>query len=528
MIRLLIVDDEKVTRESLKKYIPWEALNIGPVLTARNGIEALAVARRAPPEILLTDVRMPKMDGLELARRVRELYPDCKIVFLSGYADKEYLKTAIRLQAVCYVEKPVDTEELKEAVLTAARAIEKEAGQRSETELLRKSSRDRARLMRSDITRALVMDDAFAKEMRSSFADALPAFEPETFFTAAVVLLHWKGALTEGEKASCRRRVLEACGGLTPFDLASSFLGFVETDVLALVVARRIMEAGQGGRGAYDGLLARLRALADGAFIPAVAVGDAVAGLGSIPRSYLSALRSASLSFYRGCDAVLFPAVGRAESFSAEPGTFCRFRACLRDHDPEHACELVQGISESARDKEPRDVDSVRDVFFKLYMVLFETGLTAGTADPLRGGDRAYIWRELRERQTLAELTGYVQGLVHEACSTPVDASFRKMRNVQRYLRDNFSDPSLDLRVLAERTGLSKSYICAQFRKATGRHINGYVTELRMEKAKELLRGGNMNASEVAARVGYRKLSYFSALFKKRVGRTPTEYRNAT
>ena len=112
MIKLIIVDDERVTRESLRDYIPWAELGIESVLTARNGTEALTLFESNRPNIVLTDIRMPKMDGIQLAERLREIEPRCKIVFLSGYADKEYLKRAIQLQATSYVEKPIDREDL--------------------------------------------------------------------------------------------------------------------------------------------------------------------------------------------------------------------------------------------------------------------------------------------------------------------------------------------------------------------------------------------------------------------------------
>lgn len=109
---VLLVDDEKMPREVLKNYIPWKELHISAVEEAEDGRQALELAKKSRPDIVISDVKMPRMNGLELASCIRELYPECQFIFLSGYTDKEYLKGAIRLKAASYVEKPIDLDEI--------------------------------------------------------------------------------------------------------------------------------------------------------------------------------------------------------------------------------------------------------------------------------------------------------------------------------------------------------------------------------------------------------------------------------
>ena len=109
---VLVVDDEKMPREILKNYLPWEELRVDRVEEAEDGQQALELARQHRPDIVISDVKMPRMNGLELAAKIRELWPDCQFVFLSGYTDKEYLKGAIKLKAASYVEKPIDLDEV--------------------------------------------------------------------------------------------------------------------------------------------------------------------------------------------------------------------------------------------------------------------------------------------------------------------------------------------------------------------------------------------------------------------------------
>ncbi len=109
---VLVVDDEKMPREVLKNFLPWEQLGVDRVREAEDGLEALELARQDPPDIVISDMKMPRMNGLELAGQLRSICPRCQFIFLSGYTDKEYLKGAIKLKAASYVEKPIDLEEI--------------------------------------------------------------------------------------------------------------------------------------------------------------------------------------------------------------------------------------------------------------------------------------------------------------------------------------------------------------------------------------------------------------------------------
>lgn len=119
MIRLLVVDDESATRNGIVRHLDWRQLGVGLVEEARDGLEGLEIARLLHPDIVISDIRMPGMNGVEFITHIRDLYPECKIIFLSGYSDKEYLKAAIHLGAISYIEKPINIDELQETVKRA-------------------------------------------------------------------------------------------------------------------------------------------------------------------------------------------------------------------------------------------------------------------------------------------------------------------------------------------------------------------------------------------------------------------------
>ena len=115
-MKLLIADDDAFIRAGITKNINWSEYGIMSIETAEDGLEAFEISLWFMPDILLTDVKMPRVDGIELAKKIRQSIPDCKIIFMSAYSDKEYLKSAIRLSAVDYVEKPFRPSDLKEII----------------------------------------------------------------------------------------------------------------------------------------------------------------------------------------------------------------------------------------------------------------------------------------------------------------------------------------------------------------------------------------------------------------------------
>ena len=106
-MKVLIVDDEKLTREGLRDKIDWTGLGFTDVRCADDGLHGLEIGRQFRPDVILTDVRMPKLNGIQMSEQIQQLCPESSIIIMSGYSDKEYLKAAIRLRAVSYVEKPI-------------------------------------------------------------------------------------------------------------------------------------------------------------------------------------------------------------------------------------------------------------------------------------------------------------------------------------------------------------------------------------------------------------------------------------
>ena len=136
-MKILVADDEDYTREGLIESICWESYGIDEIMQAVNGAEALKIAKWFHPDIVLTDIRMPKMDGIAFATQLMKENPDSRIIFMSGYMEIEYLKSAIRLSAVDYIEKPIDLSVVETALRKAADEIREKKRSKEATQASR-------------------------------------------------------------------------------------------------------------------------------------------------------------------------------------------------------------------------------------------------------------------------------------------------------------------------------------------------------------------------------------------------------
>jgi two-component system response regulator YesN len=204
MIKLLIVDDERRTRESIKNFISWNRLGIGMVQTANNGLTALEAAKEIRPDIIICDVRMPKMDGIEFATNIKALYPNCRIIFISGYSDKEYLKSAIMLKAISYIEKPFSLRELEDVLAASITSIQEERQYKATSQILLNSIEVSLPLVREEIVLALISKKLKASEISEKYSKTYYNFPEKGLFTALCVLINWDRSMDTGAREACR------------------------------------------------------------------------------------------------------------------------------------------------------------------------------------------------------------------------------------------------------------------------------------------------------------------------------------
>ena len=206
---------------------------------------------------------------------------------------------------------------------------------------------------------------------------------------------------------------------------------------------------------------------------------------------------------------------------------FSAFKDHLRNEDYTAAPDLIRDLTRAVAASGDLDVNRIKNIYFHLLLIIFEAALEQGLIDPLHDQQQNYIWHEIEENKTLNALSQYVLLCLQNIFGRPgeTDAAGRKTGEIKRFIRDRFADRELSIQAVGSHVYLTPTYLCAFFKKSTGKTVNEFITETRLEKARELLKDDRIKLYEVATRVGFSDVNYFSTLFKRYLGCTPTEYR---
>lgn len=495
MFHLLIVEDEKRTRDGLCRHIDWNSIGVDPVTAVSNGMEALLAVDEVQPDILLSDIRMPHMTGIELATIIRKKFPKCKIIFLSGYADKEYLMSAIELKAVNYIEKPIDLAEIQKAISNAVVQLESERKE----ELIHDGFQKTLPIVHEEIVSALVSPGLDWAKFSQDF---IPLYFKWSKIGSYSLSCIRPGKKLAGDAASrtflsCIAKVLERFPGINQDDFLYSILSPQEAVILYRTLPSyplaNIFEEIQHSAADICAL-------------------DTTIGIG------YPCLSLADISD-------LYAAISRMteyESFYYEKYGIFHFTESLPVKDiPKnlfHIKELTQSGAETLFDTLARekytDIPYVRSELYKLYMVTIEKSWD----------EKIVSWDEFA---TLS-LNEYRELICYEVNTIQLlggDIYDIKIKNATHYILWNYSNPDLSIKVIADHVNLSQNYLSTLFKKQTGLTINDFILNVRTEKACRLLTGTDLKLYEIAEKIGLLDANYLSTVFKKQYGVTPSRYR---
>ncbi|MFC4596818.1 response regulator transcription factor [Cohnella hongkongensis] len=515
MYRVAIVDDEPVIRFGIKASVDWARENVGLVGDFANGEEAWRALESEPVDILITDIKMPVMDGLELTRRTLGRHPRTKVIFVSSYNDFEYVRQGLKLGVVDYLLKPtLEPEGLLELVRKCLRQIEEERRHDLDRQLIRISKRsfDRKRL-ESDVKRALAHDDGGLS------AEAVPEWMKRGYAICTVLI----DGLRETEE-----RFGQLHSAILLEEMQSVFYETAEEGAAFLVGTRMLVllvAAGDGGsppsflRGVAEKWRGRLGVT--------VTIGYAHGGGVEELRGVFGASgRAAERRFYEGsgqyaASEAALPSADRPSGLPSAGQLLQELKACAHARDAEAADKVVRRWIGRWTALRP-DPDAVRKEALEIVTALFvnEQEMTV----LLEG------FEELKRSETIAELTALLHAQIKGYRKSYAAGSHTYRGNKQlidkaiAYISRHYTG-EITLQQLADYVHMSKNYFCLQFKHHTGLNFIDYLIRLRIGKAKELLRDTELKIYEVAGRAGFNDVKYFSKLFKKTTGASPVEYR---
>ena len=527
-MRLLLAEDEQFTREGLLSSIPWRALEIDDVIEAEDGLDALAKAALAQPDIVLTDVRMPRMSGVDLCFQLRENLPDVSIVFMSGFSDKEYLKSAIRLSAVNYIEKPIDPQELIVALRTAVQQ-QRQLAQSRETAA---NTRHRLDIGFSALKNQIALDLVNKRADRARIAEQMqivyPQIAREGWWVSLIVSILDDDAQEHEGGVNSQDSVCALLEGRfgTGEEASQTLVGRMDD--------RSLVTHLNAGGGDFDAACAaatsycyKIRDILKNVCEFQLIMGKPVPSLDKLPESYQSALKNRQRGFFFRPQSVLV--------YKSTSGPVCALAAemlqplqeALRRRDQERANELIYHLFQTLYGSEGTPEGAIKHFTLQAARMIRQEAERAG--GPSGGEDSAdvEVRQEIFGKRSLFELEALIQveaGRFFASCAGPSDKPVLALR-LQHYIGENFCDPQLSLSSLAASFGVSESHLCVVYRKAFDVTLNQRITELRIERAQKLLLSSDRKVKDIAEATGYPDSNYFIKLFKKHTGKTPQEYR---
>jgi len=516
MLKLIIVDDERATREKLVGHIDWARLQIEVVGEAKDGIEGLELVNRIRPDIVLLDVRMPRMNGVACATEIRKYHSDCKIIFLSGFTDKEYLKTAIQIQAVDYIEKPIDLLELQ-AVLkrTSQICFEERNHKAKQAELLNRVEMNLL-WIKQELALEMIRKHANFPSIRKKMYDANLPIPNHEYFLTIMLRLHLHRALGAGVEPSLRTEpsldivyrefdsVTIPCvaGFRDEKHVVIHIYGKHVEDVSSIKKAIKHIQIAHDAMFCKDGMVT-------------AGIGKPVRGMENVSLSYQFAGDALERCFLEGSGGIIFYAedIRPREQVNVHE-IKARLELAFRDEDPASALCTIEDL---ARDLVERTdyslIPKVKAVFLSVLLQHSSLAEEDGLAELLKYGTLAEVVAKISDKlQTLFDQMQEQKG------------KSKKVRSALTYIREHFGE-DLSVAILADRLGMSPAYLSTLFKKETGLTLSDYIENTRMEKAKVLLQNDQLKMQEVAQSVGYRNANYFTTVFKKTFGMYPSDYR---
>ena len=498
-MRLLIADDEDYAREGLIESIPWEKYGIDEIMQAKDGREALPISGWFRPDIVLTDIRMPKLNGLEFAERLIRQCPDSKLLFMSGYMEIEYLKKAISLDAVEFVEKPIELDKVEQAVKKAVTFVrEKELFEKKEGQW-QKLERQRLLNMLKLKTKDKALIEKLCREV---------GFPEKAGYLTAVL---WN-------------KNEENAGELEP--LAAEFWKDTGIDYLLTMLDRgKYLFLGAFGAFRQSRIREKCREMAGLKEGLCVGIGFETDNLMAVAASSEIALLNAEQSFFKSERRIFEIEDGIPEMKKLNPGLYAEFDRILKEDAGEVTAWLHELAEKICGEGFYRQEDIVMLMSAFARLLIQEKNALLLSVEGIDTEEDAE--QKIREASSMAEVMELFDRLleafgIHREQETQYS---RLVRDTIAYIEQHCREAELSVTDIAADMHFSAAHLNVLFRKETGVTVKQYISDYRLNLSKKLLCNPHIKVSEIAERCGYSNANYFSKVFRASENMTPVEYR---
>ena len=544
MLKIFLAEDEVIVRETIKRMIPWEELGFELVGEAADGEMALPLLIRQKPDLLITDIKMPFMDGLTLAKLAKKELPELKIVILSGYDDFNYAKQAISIGVEEYLLKPITKNALIERLSEIRSRYEHEKTQKEYYEKFQREMQVYEKNSNRDFFEALVCGSMDMMEVYKK-AEKLGLDIVAEAYNILIFTMNSEEDFS-GQKEGYSEWEAESLEMLEDFfsDNTSAMLFRCNIFSYGVLIKGQKETIDENTRSCID----EIKKILDRKEQKRqwfVAVGESVERLSQLQKSYHSASRAFSQRYLYGENILYYDERELMEHRSGQADT--NDNAYLKNVDVNalNPAILQKFLSNGLQEETENFVkdyfyaigqEPMESLVFRNYVILNVRFSVLSFLKSL-GCDTEEMEPENTEEilaesgKNIESAITYAKKMISQAITIRDQNSGNKNRSILKtavdFIDEHYMDEDISLNTAANVANVSSNHFSALFSQNMGQTFIEYLTTLRMNKAKELLRCTGMRSSEIAGEVGYKDAHYFSYLFKKTQGMTPSEYRKA-
>ncbi|MEC0172373.1 response regulator [Paenibacillus graminis] len=544
MKTLVIVDDEPSVLNGLRSYVDWAGQGIELIGAADDGNTGLEMIKELKPDIVLTDVQMPAMDGIRMAAEVRAVLPFTKIVFISGHNDADYLRSALQIHAVDYLLKPIRRKELASVMGKVTGALDAEARERSRVKEMQVKLAQSLPLLRERFLLSVISDRINPAHIREKLEFLDLALLSANGYIVIVIMIddvpEVLDTRTEQDKQLLSYTVLNIIQELIDKQMRGITFEKQPGEYVGILLTRQLddgdTEEAEEVQSPEQELLLLAESIRDNLrqwlkLSVTIGVGEGVSSLPELPSSYKQARGAADQKWYLGKNRIL--SMDKLESaehlrYRYEAEWSERVLAALRSGDRERTFNELEQIFARLEQNRGHGSRYAQNVSLHLILQSGQVMLELNGMSEEWEQKEMEAWKQVMRQETMQDLLRYTAAYLQEVC----DFSHLKrsgkagevIERVRMLIGQRFAE-NLSASDIAEGVYLSPTYVRLLFKQETGETLFEYLTKVRIEQAKNLLKDPQNKLYEVCYAVGYTDPSHFSKLFKKITGSTPSAYR---
>jgi len=532
-IKIFLVEDEMVIRNGIKNGIEWEKEGYKFAGEASDGELAYPMILKEKPDILLTDIRMPFMDGLELSRLVKEEFPDIKIILLSGYDEFDYAKEAIKLGATEYLLKPVSASELLNVLRKVADSVRQE---KEEKELLKKYLED----MKENVEHEKMKFFGRLISGELSTVDAISAGKQYDMNLSACVyrIMLFKFYYTMNAKRQLGS-IIKASEELESMTAKVPYVHSFQRGADGWAFLLTADDEGQMQQ-RTERFSRRIQEMMDNfkELEYFGGIGSMVERIGKLPESFADADYAFSERFIGALNRIAQSNEMKSQqglssfevhNFGEIEQTRNSVEKFLNNGSTEEIDRFVEVYVGEISAENFKSILMRQYLIMDIYIVIMSFYEKMNVSDEDFSKEADSFKNAIQKIHTLEEVSEYMKEILRRVLDIRDTVSGRRYSDIikaaQEIINRDYMTEEISLGTVATKIGMSPSYFSSVFSKEMGKTFVEYLTGIRMDKAKELLMCSSLKTSEVGYEVGYKDAHYFSYIFKKTQGYSPKEYR---